>query len=210
MIASTVGTTVEYILREERDQPESKQTVFLLRMLPKKATAIIMDNLVGYDTAGTVIVSRPGTGALTAVKLGLAGWRNMHDEDGNPVRPHIIKAKGAKRTGMETLSPKSIDRLPQYAVDELGGEIMEINGLTTEGAEEEQLDDDTIAEEAAENPTDSSTTETDSSSSPPSPPTTPSKAGTGSSDSSAPAASAPAKPPSPAPQFATPAGAKTG
>ena len=181
MIASTTGKIIDYVLKEEIDKPESERTLFRLRTLSRKATAVIQDNLVGYDITGSVVACRPGTGALVACKLGIEGWSNMVDEDGNQVRPHFIKSKGG--VGLSILSPKSLDRLPQPVIDELGGKVMEINGLEgLSNAEEEETDDET----AAEDPTEPSATATASSSPPPSPPTTPSSA-TASSPTSEPA-----------------------
>lgn len=183
MIANRVGKVIDYVLEEERDKPESERTTFKLRTLSRKATAIIQDNLVGYDLTGSVLTSRPGTGALTAVKLGLQGWSNMQDEDGQEVRPKFIVGKGAG--GLKVLSPATLDLLPQHVIDELGGAIMELNGLGRSAGEEEE-DEATAGDEAAdEDPTASSTTARSSASPEPSPPATPSSA-TDSSPTSAP------------------------
>ncbi len=170
MIANTTGKVVDYILEEERDKPESERTTFRLRTLSKRATATIQDNLVGYDVAGSVVVSRPGTGALVACKLGIAGWENLLDADGNEVRPRFITSKASKGA-IQALSPKSLDVLPQFAIDELGGAIMELNGLTSTGSEDEDAEE--AGTDAAEDPTETSPTPTASSSPPPSPPATP-------------------------------------
>ena len=191
MIAHTTGKVIDYILKEEREKPDAERTVFHLRTLSKRATATIQDNLVGYDIAGSVVVSRPGTGALVACKLGIAGWENMQDADGNEVRPRFITSKGSKG-GLQALSPKSLDVLPQFAIDELGGAIMDLNGLTTTGSEEEDEDATQDAtQDASEDPTATSPTPTDSSSPPPSPPATPPRT-TELSDTSARAPLAPA------------------
>lgn len=182
MIANRVGKVIDYVLEEERDRPENERTTFKLRTLSRKATAIIQDNLVGYDLTGSVLTSRPGTGALTAVKLGLAGWTNMVDDEGQDVRPRFITGKGAQ--GLKVLSPASLDALPQHVIDELGGRIMELNGLGRAGGEIEEGEEDALELEA-EDPTASSPTTTSSASPEPSPPETPSRP-TASSDTSAP------------------------
>lgn len=205
MIANKTGTEIDYVLEEEQDYPPNDRTVFRLRTLSKANVAVIQDSLIGYDVTGSVITSRPGTGALTAVKLGVAGWTNMTDEDGNDVRPHFItsskRTTATKRTPI--LSPKGLAYLPQRVIDELGSKVMELNGLT------DAVEDEDAELEDSEDPTGNSATATASSSPQPSPPTTP-KSATAPSATSKPAPDAPAAAPLPAPRLATDAAAAAG
>lgn len=170
MIVARKGKTVDYVLQSDRAKPEEDQTIFELDAgLSRGATAVINDSLIGYSLEGEVMTSRPGTGALTACKLGIAGIRNLLDEDRNAIRPKFrtqrVGGKRGKGGGgtFRMLASETLDLIPQWAINELGGEIMELNRLD-EGTTDEEEPDGPLA--------DRSTTSSSSSSSPPVSPAT--------------------------------------
>jgi hypothetical protein len=82
MKLSEPGKTWHYVLRAERDLPPAERTVWELKPLSVNdyAAAIDIDSQQG-----------PGSGAITRIRLGLVGWRELRDGKGNEIRFAVDK-----------------------------------------------------------------------------------------------------------------------
>lgn len=123
----TTKRTVPYVLRRERELPREQQTTFHLRALTNSQRFSLLDmNTVQGGSASL----RGGTMAQTALRIGLAGWDNLADENGSQVAYAATPGKTLIHgvTADLPATEDTINRLPWEAAEELVDAIM--NGMT--------------------------------------------------------------------------------
>jgi len=78
---------IDYIPKEDRDKAKDEQTIFNVKFLTSGSNATLRDET--YDVVGTgkqrKEMLKTGTTELKSLKLGLKGWSNFVDNDGEPV-----------------------------------------------------------------------------------------------------------------------------
>ena len=78
---------IDYIPKEDRDKAKDEQTIFSVKFLTSGSNATLRDET--YDVVGTgkqrKEMLKTGTTELKSLKLGLKGWSNFVDNDGEPV-----------------------------------------------------------------------------------------------------------------------------
>ena len=73
----------DYVLKAEREAPESEQTVFELGDLTERDRSEILDTMTaGMDADGNVTDDKLATRVYRVVRCGLRGWRNLRDAEG--------------------------------------------------------------------------------------------------------------------------------
>ncbi len=122
----TTKRTFPYVLKCDRDLPPDQQTVFQLRPLTnaQRFSLLDMNSVQGGSTT-----LRGGTMAQTALRIGLAGWENLTNEN-DAVVPYVAHQGKVMVHGVAAESPateETMNRLPWEAVEELADAIM--NGL---------------------------------------------------------------------------------
>lgn len=182
MLATSTGTTVRFIRRDDRGKPADQQTTFILKSLCARARMLVLDHMVSIDEDSGVQMANPGTGMLAACQYGISDWENLLDEQGRQVH-----CKRRRRGPDEVLADESLNRIAD-GIMELGAEIVQMNRI---GDEEDQESEEV------------KTTSGKSGSSSTSEPTGPSSATTAPSlPGSTPAPPAAAAPQNPAPRLA--------
>lgn len=83
-IAVDPNKSWDYVLLVDRMLPPEEQTVFNLRVLSARELAEIEDGAAKSDLAGN-IEFRGGTQTLRILSLGVTGWRNFRDAQGNEI-----------------------------------------------------------------------------------------------------------------------------
>ena len=126
MIAARVGQLSDYILLAERDLDAGEQTPFQLRSLSAAARAKVQDSMVGFNEEHEATLQCPGTGMLIACKYGIAGWKNMKDDDGKDV-----EIKWTRTPDGPVLLRASLDVLADQIM-ELGGAVVTLNKMDTD------------------------------------------------------------------------------
>ncbi len=115
------GAVRKYVPKSERDLPDMKQAVFMLKTLTATERARLQDDL--FTTVGVggsrSIKMHTHSNRVETVRTGLADWRNlMHPETGQPV-PYTGK-------------PEDVDMLPDAIITELAAELTAFASLTEE------------------------------------------------------------------------------
>lgn len=171
MIASRGGRTMEYVLKSERNA--ENPTVFLIRSLNVRQRAELID-MAFSGAEGAKLRGAPiGSIALLTVKLGIAGWRNLPDEEGREVQPEFAG---------DRLSDESVDQVGQ-AIFELSEAVTKFNELDEdeEGNSGSSLESPAAGASATTSggpsPFESSVTLAAGGQSPPAPPSAPSAGG---------------------------------
>lgn len=124
--------TSDYISSGDPARSEAEgATIFILGSLDVDSRAQIQDNTVSYeaDESGKMNMRlAPAARMLMAVRLGLRGWRNFKDENGNDILfetvDRVINGKLSK-----VVSDKALGHLPSSLIIELGNQIIEKNTL---------------------------------------------------------------------------------
>lgn len=121
MIVVNPGQTRRYVLKEERELPVDKQSVFLLRPLTLAESSKLEDMAVGIGAGNNVTVNS-GSVRIQALRFGLAGWENVVDASGNAVE---FRSTTKKERGVEIVQPDDsiIAMIPPKARLELAEEI---------------------------------------------------------------------------------------
>jgi len=131
MIALDPRTTRNYVLTEDRELPESEQTVFKLKDLDEATLIRLMDSIEvtrGDDGESRISSGGMGTRVYTIVQAGLVGWRNLKDSKGNAIPFH-------KNEVTNRIEDDLLARLPWTAKMELANAI-EAGAKLTEEQEE--------------------------------------------------------------------------
>jgi hypothetical protein len=76
-----------YVVKDERDDPESEQTTFMCRYIDPKTAASLGDQLYNVSGVGSNRRERLLTGSqqLKILKACLVDWKNMTDDDGKEI-----------------------------------------------------------------------------------------------------------------------------
>lgn len=84
-IALDPKATFDYVLEDDRSQPEGEQTLFTLRGLTVAQEARVADNMIASIPGQEELSFRSGTHQLTVLRYGLRGWANFKDAGGDDV-----------------------------------------------------------------------------------------------------------------------------
>lgn len=134
---------IDYVLKAERDKdgnPVADATVFKLRCLTSTEAGAVTDAMVDF---GSMRVQAPAEGEApkvtgmnismsdrtkNRVRLGVAGYENLHNADGQPVEFYqevfLIGARQFKGMPVEVF-----DSLPESVINELHNAIMDLSTL---------------------------------------------------------------------------------
>ena len=110
-----------YILKDDREAPEERQTQFHLRPLTYKEQEQISPSAVQRNDDMEITIS-PMTMARKVLNFALEGWDNFCDQDGNPVEFERANeqppAYGGKNRRAITFIPDHLfDLLTPYALE---------------------------------------------------------------------------------------------
>lgn len=87
MKAIDASKEYEFVVKDERTLPESDRTVFLCKYLDSSTAAALGDSI--YKVSGTGSARQEkllsGTQQQTILKTCLKGWKNMVDDEGEPI-----------------------------------------------------------------------------------------------------------------------------
>jgi len=125
-IALDPKSTFPYVLKCDRDLPESEQTVFQLRGLTVAEEASVSDSMILAHSGSDELAFRAGTHQLTVLRFGLRDWSGFRDKDGNEVKCEMVK--GHPRH----ISDVSLDRLAPKDRQELMAVVLERGEIKTE------------------------------------------------------------------------------
>lgn len=124
-------TEFDYVLKEERELPESEQTVFRLRPLTyREHEDIERGSKVAFErkTDRAEVLAETKAVARRVLNLGLVGWRNLRDEEG-----HEVEFRRLEKKGSFSLPEEALDILSGVA-NELSNAITERSALTKEAS----------------------------------------------------------------------------
>lgn len=122
-IALDPKATFEYILECDRGLPEEQRTVFQLRGLTVAEEARIEDSLMETSGGGSFAL-RSGSQKVTILRLGLCGWRNFRDAQGQEIAFERVKGNP------QHVTDACLDRLAPDWRTELCNAITERGRLT--------------------------------------------------------------------------------
>lgn len=104
---------IDYVLKSERDLPESEQTVFVLKEMNSIEKARFSDE-INEEKVGAVETS------IIFVHRSILDIKNIFDEDGNPL-------KVGKKDGH--IDSDTMDLIEYEVIDELAQYLGELSGL---------------------------------------------------------------------------------
>ena len=117
----------DYVLREERELPPEKRTVWRLGSLAFRDLEEIVGRAVGVGAGGEVTVtSNPMVQARRILNRGLRGWSNFKRPDGSDVQFRSVEENGRR-----ILPEEVLDAVTLFAI-ELANAITEGAKLTEE------------------------------------------------------------------------------
>jgi hypothetical protein len=122
-VARSTKEVFDYVLKEDRELPKEKQTVFHLRRLSTRHAVRARD-----------LAEDQGRMCEFALRAGVAGWDNFADEDGKAVECRHDKGS-VPVFGIDVAEPMSMDslnRIPPHVVGELATAIITGNTLTSD------------------------------------------------------------------------------
>jgi hypothetical protein len=128
-IALDPKATFEYVLEDDRQLEQSKQTVFTLRGLTVAEEAKVADSMISSIPGQEELTFRSGTHQLTILRYGLRGWRNFLSADG--VEVPFETTKGSPRQ----VTDDCLDRLSPLHRQELVAAIMDRGTISEEEGE---------------------------------------------------------------------------
>jgi len=121
-----VGATIEYVSRLDEGK---EKTVWLLRIVPLGWRKEVWDNVSKLVTTAGAFRNNYVPSAdelLKIVKMGLAGWRNFVNENGEEIKAQY---EATKKYGLDVLTDEVLGLIPWPVLSELAGEIMRLNFL---------------------------------------------------------------------------------
>lgn len=125
-IALNPKQTYFYVLDCDRSLPENEQTKFEIRGLTVAEEASVSDSMILAHSGGDDFSFRAGTHQLTVLRLGLRGWANFRDGEGQEVPFEMTKSHPRQ------VSDASLDRLaPEWRV-EIMNAILDRGAVTEE------------------------------------------------------------------------------
>lgn len=124
MIVQDPSQQIRYVLKNERKLPSEEQSVFLIRVLKATEQAKLEDQMTSVNINTNIMSVGKLTMELKALMIGLAGWENVKDKDGNEVE-FMVDGRGKAKS-------ENFDYLPQWARTELANAITEGNKITPE------------------------------------------------------------------------------
>jgi len=137
-IALNLNTTKKYILEADRKLPVDKQTIFELANLPIEERIKIEDAQAQYGVstdkdpeAKADMTIKQHKRNLEIVKLGLVGFSNFKDAEGNDV-PFETVASPIRSGSKNIVSGKCLNRFAMEWIDELAKAIVDLNAITPE------------------------------------------------------------------------------
>lgn len=104
--ARSPRSTWKYVLLADRTLPKeeqtgdaaqnaeklrARQTVWKLKHLTIEEEHRLLDNLVRDPVSGMAVRATPGSEHLNSLRIGLTGWDNWLDENGNPIPCELDK-----------------------------------------------------------------------------------------------------------------------
>lgn len=133
-IATAPGETWEYVTKEDRDLPEDKRTVYVLRSLTTQERKKVDNAMLSQgDDMQEGLNLRWGDLTVTALKLGLEDVRNLRDADGQEV-PFRFETVGSVNGRRRRVKDEFLDRVPAAVQYEVASAITKGNQLTEDDA----------------------------------------------------------------------------
>lgn len=76
---------------QDAEKLRARQTVWKLKHLTLEEEHRLLDNLVRDPITGMAVRAMPGSEHLASLRIGLTGWENWLDEEGNPIACELDK-----------------------------------------------------------------------------------------------------------------------
>jgi hypothetical protein len=128
----TLSSVKNYVSTTDPEKGSENETVFILKPLDSFATTFLFDSGVNLMSEGNgrIEVYRMN---LEAVRIGLAGWKNFQDGEGNQLE---FKTETLQICGKpyQALSQDLLKLMPFSLVRELAEEIRALGSVTEEEA----------------------------------------------------------------------------
>jgi hypothetical protein len=124
-IALDPKQTFEFTLKDDLELPEDQRTTFLLRGLTVAEEATVTDSMIAATSSADEFSLRTGTHQLTVLRLGLKGWSNFNDSEGQAVPFEVSKGHP------KHITDASLDRILPRHRQEITNAILE-RGTVTE------------------------------------------------------------------------------
>lgn len=118
-----------YVCQSDRKLPAEQQTLFRLRTLNARDSGHVKQAAIAVFGGGKT----NGTLELDVIRLGLAGWSNLSDADGNAIE-FEVETQTVFGNRRSVVSDDCLDRLPSFVRAELMAYLLEreLQGLTEE------------------------------------------------------------------------------
>jgi hypothetical protein len=137
-VALSLSATKKYVLEADRKLPVDQQTIFELANLPIEERIKIEDAQAQYGVSTSKdpdemadMTIKVHARNLELVKLGLVGFENFKDSDGNAVVFESV-ASPKKNGSKNIVSPRCLNRFAMEWIDELAKAIIELNSISVE------------------------------------------------------------------------------
>ncbi len=81
------NTPWDYVVQDEQGLPPERQTVFKLKNLTVREVERLKNNLFAKQVSGDKVMEKLliGSQERQALEMGLAGWENFLDQEGDPI-----------------------------------------------------------------------------------------------------------------------------
>ena len=129
-----VGDTIDFILKDDKDNP----TIFIIGILDSLLTAKLTDSSVTYrfnpDAPGDSAAETKWNIAeqdMEFVRFGLKGIKNFKDKKGNDLSFKTVKKK-IGNSEYNIVSDETLKYIPRYAIREIANFIAKENRVTEE------------------------------------------------------------------------------
>lgn len=112
---------------EPKFEHSPEATVWLLGTLDSITMAALSDDLTSIGAEGGLVL-RNADNDITAARLGIKGWENWNDDDGNPLvfKTEELVVRGRK---VDALTEELVEMIPIPVLRELGREIKRRNSM---------------------------------------------------------------------------------
>lgn len=132
-VAPNPNSTFDYVLKCDRDKPVEDQTVFKLSVLNAAEYAEIEDSTVVGDREHG-FRTQSGSTILRVLRLGLRGWSNLRNEEGEEVTFATRTVNGGRRGAVQQPTDETLSRLLPAWRRELCNAITEGNTVDEDEA----------------------------------------------------------------------------
>lgn len=133
--AINLAKTLDYVLSFDPDKDTDAATIWTIGTIDARVMSIIKDKATaipvsafsgGGDGNATLNINQTN---FEIVVFGLKGFKNFQDDDGKQIAWRGVQNNLANRNYF-TCDPKIIEAMPEDAIAELAGKIMDINTLS--------------------------------------------------------------------------------